>query len=142
IMAVYPDALIIQTHRDPVTAMASACSLASHATDGWSETFRGAAIGRSQLDLWARGLETFTAARRRYDPAQFADVDYADFVADPLATVAGVYERFGMEFTAQARTAMEEMHAASRSGARKPAHRYSLGDFGLTEGQVTERFGR
>ncbi len=142
IMAVYPDALIIQTHRDPVTAMASACSLASHATDGWSETFRGAAIGRSQLDLWARGLETFTAARRRYDPAQFADVDYADFVADPLGTVAGVYERFGMEVTPQARTAMEDMHAASRSGARKPAHRYSLSDFGLTEAQVTERFGR
>ncbi len=141
IMAVYPDALIIQTHRDPVTAMASACSLAAHASDGWSEVFRGENIGPAQLELWARGLDTFTAARAKYDPAQFVDVDYADFVADPLATVASVYDGFGIELTEGARGAMEAMHAESRSGDRKPAHRYTLEEFGLTAGQVTERFG-
>lgn len=140
IMATYPDALIIQTHRDPVTAMASACSLAAHATDGWSETFRGTAIGPAQLDLWARGLDAFTTARAKYDPAQFVDVQYADFVADPLSTVGAVYDRFGIELGAEGQRAMEEMHTESRSGARKPAHRYTLAEFGLTEGQVAERF--
>ncbi|GAA4811039.1 sulfotransferase family protein [Tomitella cavernea] len=140
IMAVYPDALIIQTHRDPVTAMASACSLASHATDGWSKVFRGANIGPGQLELWARGLDTFNTARARYDPAQFVDVDYSDFVADPLGTVGAVYDRFGITLGARAQRAMEAMHAESRSGARKPAHRYTLEDFGLTREQVAERF--
>ena len=78
LLAVYPDALVIQTHRDPRTAIASVCSLAAHATDGWSGTFRGAVLGRDQLDLWARGLDCFTAARARYDPAQFYDVQYDD----------------------------------------------------------------
>src|SRR5699024_12173741 len=142
IMATYPDALIIQTHRDPTTAIASACSLAAPATDGWSETFRDETIGRDQLDLWARGLDTFTAARAQYDPAQFIDVDYNDFTAYPLGTVVGVYDRFGIELTAGARRAMEAMHAESRTGGRKPAHRYALADFGLTRAEVEERFGR
>lgn len=142
IMAAYPDALIIQTHRDPGTAMASACSLAARATDGWSDTFRGETIGRDQLDLWARGLDTFTAARANYDPAQFVDVHYEDFTADPLGTVGAVYDRFGIEMTAGAQKAMETMHAESRTGGRKPAHRYALADFGLTREEVAERFGR
>src|SRR5689334_11435988 len=41
----YPDALVIQTHRSPRTAMASVCSLAQAATEGWSTRFRGAVVG-------------------------------------------------------------------------------------------------
>ncbi len=63
IMAVYPDALVIQTHRAPRTVIGSMCSLAAHATEGQSNVFRGPVIGASQLELWARGLESFTAAR-------------------------------------------------------------------------------
>ncbi|GAA4475141.1 sulfotransferase [Rhodococcus olei] len=142
LMAVYPDALIIQTHRPPTTIIPSVCSLAEQATEGWSNTFRGEVIGRSQLELWARGLEQFTADRAKYDPAQFVDVDYQDFVADPLGTVEGIYGTFGIPLTAQAQQAMEAMHEESRSGARKPAHKYTLEEFGLSAAEVEERFGR
>ena len=37
LLRVYPDALVIQTHRDPRTAIASVCSLAAQATAGWSD---------------------------------------------------------------------------------------------------------
>ncbi|MFF0815636.1 sulfotransferase family protein [Rhodococcus sp. NPDC003318] len=141
LMAVYPDALIVQTHRPPSTIMASACSLAEQATEGWSNRFRGEVIGRGQLELWARGLEMFTAARARFDPAQFVDVDYTDFVADPLGTVEGVYSRFGIPLSTAAQRAMETVHAESRSGDRRPAHRYTLAEYGLTEAEVDERFG-
>ncbi|TYK46936.1 sulfotransferase family protein [Actinomadura decatromicini] len=140
LLDVYPDALIVQTHRAPRTAMASMCSLAAHATAGWSDVFTGPTIGRDQLDLWARGLELFRAERARHDPARFADVDYDDFVRDPIGTVEGVYRRFGLSFTEEARTAMAELHRESASGAAKPAHRYSLSDFGLTPEQIDERF--
>lgn len=142
LMAVYPDALIVQTHRPPSTIMASACSLAEQATEGWSKKFTGEVIGRGQLELWARGLETFTAARTKYDPAQFVDVDYADFVADPLGTVEGVYSRFDIPLSPAAQQAMESMHDESRSGDRRPAHRYTLEEYGLTAEEVDERFGR
>jgi hypothetical protein len=36
---------------------------------------------------------------------------------------------------------MTAVHEASRTGERKPVHRYSLADFGLTAEEVDERFG-
>ncbi|MBD2899300.1 hypothetical protein amrb99_82830 [Actinomadura sp. RB99] len=140
LLEVYPDALIVQTHRTPRTAMASMCSLAAHATAGWSDVFTGATIGRDQLDLWSRGLEAFRAERARHDQARFADVHYDDFVRDPIGTVEGVYAHFGLPFTGEARTAMARLHGESTTSAAKPAHRYSLEDFGLTAEEVDERF--
>jgi hypothetical protein len=141
IMAVYPDALIIQTHREPSTVIGSMCSLAAHATDGWSDRFRGAVIGSDQLELWARGLAEFAAARARYDQSQFLDVDYADFTADPVGTVESVYARFGLPYSAAAADAVRVVRVQAAAGAGHPAHRYALADFGLTAEQVTERFG-
>ncbi len=98
-------------------------------------------IGAGQLELWARGLESFAAARARYDHAQFLDVDYADFTADPVGTVSSVYAHFGLPYPAAAAAAVQALHAAAAAGDARPAHRYSLADFGLTGAQVDERFG-
>ncbi|WP_158890482.1 sulfotransferase family protein [Amycolatopsis anabasis] len=136
----YPDALVIQTHRAPRTALASVCSLNEQATAGWSETFRGEVVGRAQLDLWARGLDRFRADRAKHDAARFYDVHYDDFVADPIGTVEAIYAYFGLPLTEDARSAMRAMHEESRSGGRRPAHRYELADFGLTGEEVDERF--
>jgi hypothetical protein len=141
LLEVYPDALVIQTHRDPKTAMASMCSLAAQATAGWSASFQEKVIGDDQLELWARGLETFAAARARHDPARFCDVDYAAFTADPVGTIEGVYEHFGLPLTGHAADAVRALAADARHGPGVPAHRYTLADFGLTPGRVAERFG-
>jgi Sulfotransferase family len=142
LLAVYPDALVIQTHRPPRDAIASACSLAAHATDGWSRRFTGSVIGSDQLALWARGLDSFMAARASHDGAshhgaRFCDVRYAEFVADPIGTVERVYDASGLTLSGPAADAMRTMQA---SGASVPAHRYALADFGLTAEQVDERF--
>lgn len=142
IMEVYPDALIIQTHRDPRTAMASMCSLAAHATAGWSTAFTPETIGPDQLDLWSRGLDAFRTERAKHDPSRFFDVDYADFVRDPQGTVEAIYTHFSLPLTDPARTAMSALQEESRSGAGQPAHRYELADFGLTPEEVDERFPR
>lgn len=137
LMAVYPDALVIQTHRAPRTIIASVCSLNEQASADWSTVFHGPVIGRAQLDLWARGASSFLAARSRYPRAQFYDVYYDDFVRDPLGTVESIYRHFGMPFSDDARAAMA---ALDRQSASRPGHRYSLDDFGLTESEVDDRF--
>ena len=139
LLAAYPDALVIQTHRSPRTAIASACSLAAHASAGWSPAFAGAVIGRTQLDLWARGLSRFTAERARHDPARFYDVRYDDLVADPAGTVEAVYAHFGLPLSGAAADAVRSLAASSRAGADSP-HRYSLDEFGLADEEVDERF--
>jgi Sulfotransferase family len=140
LLTVYPDALVIQTHREPRTAIASLCSLAEQATAGWSGTFRGEVIGQDQLELWARGLETFSAARARHDPARFCDVAYDEFAADPFGTVESIYARFGLPLSGQAADAMRALTAEQRAGDSRPTHRYTLAGFGLAAEQVDERF--
>lgn len=140
IMAVYPDALIVQCHRPAETIMASMCSLAHHTTEGYSTTFVGAQIGADEMDTWARGLQRFNTERAQHNPAQFYDVDYADFVADPLGTVAGIYAHFGLPLSDAARQAMADDYAASKQGPRAPKHEYSLADYCLTAEQVRDRF--
>ncbi|WP_435082402.1 sulfotransferase family protein [Gordonia hongkongensis] len=140
LMAAYPDALVIQTHRPPSTLIASMCSLAEHATPGWSTTFTGEQVGQDQLELWSRGLREFSTARKRYDPAQFLDIDFTDLRNDPMGTVERVYAALDTPMSEDARAAVTALDEESRSGARKPQHRYQLADYGLDEATVEAAF--
>jgi LPS sulfotransferase NodH len=140
LMTVYPDALVIVTHRPPRTAIASMCSLAAQASDGWSPVFEGAVIGRDQLETWARGLSLFNAARSRYPAAQFYDVAYDDLVASPLDIVEQVYERLEVSLSGAAADAMRELVPGRTAEGPRSVHRYTLADFGLTGEEIDERF--
>ena len=140
LLAVYPDALVVRTHRDPVTSIASACSLSAEATTGWSTTFVGETIGRTQLDMLSRSHRAFEEARQEHDPAQFVDVDYREFVDDPVATTRSIYDSFDLPWTDGAASAVAAIDAASRRGDRRPRHTYSLAEYGLTEDEVRAAF--
>ena len=141
LLDVYPDALVIQTHRAPRTAIASVCSLAAQASAGWSSVFAGPVLGHDQLELWASGLELFTAGRATRDPARFHDVWYHDLVANPLGTVEAIYAHFGLELSGPAADAVAALAAAAPAGGGGSAHSYTLEEFGLTGEEVDERFG-
>lgn len=145
LLEVYPDAVVVQTHRDPRKSMASMCSLAHRTAADWSTRFTPEYIGSSQLDLWARGVETFDAARARHeaDPASgatFVDVDHHELLDDPAGVVARVYAAAGTELAEDVRAAVVAENERSLSGDRAPAHRYTLADYGLSEERIAERF--
>ena len=120
--------------------MASMCSLAQHTTEGWSGGFTPEVIGHDALETWSRGLELFTAERAKHEPSRFYDLDYFEFIDDPISVVGKIYEQFGIDFTDTARDAMATMHGESQKGPRAPKHTYSLADYGLTPEMVKERF--
>jgi Sulfotransferase family len=140
LFAVYPDAIVVQTHRPMRTTLASSCSLSALATRGHSTRFVGDTIGRDQLDLLGRGADLTLAGRAKHDPSAFYDVNYRAFVSDPVGTVEAIYRHFALPWDASVRAAIEAEDTASRSGHRAPAHRYELADFGVTDGEVDERF--
>ena len=140
LLAVYPDAIVVQTHREIRTTLASSCSLSALATEGYSTTFVGAQIGRDQLEMLGRGADLFMATRDRHDQAHFYDVAFDDLARDPVGTVEAVYRHFGLPWDESVRAAVVAEDAASRSGSRAPSHRYSLADFGLAPEEVDERF--
>ena len=145
LLEVYPDAVVVQTHRDPRRSMASMFSLAHRTAADWSTEFTPEYIGASQLDLWARGVAGFDAARARHEAdlrsrATFVDVDHSELVRDPAGVVERVYAAAGTELAGDVRAAVVAENERSLSGDRAPAHRYTLADYGLSEEQVAERF--
>jgi sulfotransferase family protein len=135
LLAAYPDALIVVTHRDPVVAIPSSCSLSAQATAAQSTVFTGDVIGRDQLALWSRGAALFEQARERHPPAAFLDVQQSDLIKDPLGVVEEIYARLAAPLSDEARAAMVALPPEGRG-----AHRYTLEDFGLTESAVRDAF--
>jgi len=140
LLETYPDAIVIQTHREPRELIASTASLTAQATAGQSELFAGEVIGRTQLELWARGGEAFAEARARHEPSHFMDIEFAEFNVDPVGVALRVYEHFGIPLSDSAVAAIHAEGDDSRSETRRPTHKYSLADFGLTEDDVDARF--
>ena len=142
LMAVYPDALVVYTHRDPVVCIASSCSLSAETTAGHSTTYVGRTIGETQLDLWSRAFHAFHDARPRYDQAQFVDIAFSELRADPHGVARGVYDAFGLDWTPEVEAAITDLDRESKQGKAAPSHTYSLEDYGLTEAEVRAAFDR
>lgn len=137
--SVYPDARFIMTHRDPATVLGSVCALIqvtrSMASD-WRDPHR---IGREQLDLWTLALGRAMAFRERAGEQRFADVFFAEQLADPVGVVERAYEKLRIPFTQQARERMAawaETHPRGRHGS----YAYRLADYGLSAERVRDRF--
>jgi len=89
ILEAYPDAVFIQTHRDPVQLIASNCGLHSTIRGEQAGDPRRLATGAEQLALWGTGMQRALAARR--DPEmdrRVIDLSHRDLLDDPLGTVS------------------------------------------------------
>lgn len=139
LLATYPDACIVQTHRDPARVLPSLASLIT----GWRSLYEdapdGRAIARWQLDSWADTLEDALAVRRASDPERFFDLDFREVVADPVRAVSRAYAYFELDAGEGAFERMRTWHTENPQG-KHGEHRYDLAEFGLTAGQIHERF--
>jgi hypothetical protein len=138
LLEVFPDARIVVTHRDPVQAIPSLCSLleALHLSQGVPADPR--AIGRRQLEQWAVAVERMESARE-VRPDAFYDVRQSDLHADPLAVAHGVYERFGIQAHPSAEERMR-WWVANIAPERRGGHVYTSEQFGLSDDAIRERF--
>jgi Sulfotransferase family len=140
LLAEYPDAWLIQTHRDPLRVIPSLSSLFATVRRTGSDDVSIEAVAAEWAPPILEALDRAVDAREdgTIRPEQVIDVQYAEFVADPIATIASLYDRWGVELTPEAEGRMRSFlagHAQDRHGV----HRYSLADTGLEEGELRER---
>ncbi len=141
IRGVYPDAGFIWTHRDPVKALASVVDLIG--TLYWMRTdhpFLGDSLAQftnAQLAGGMMALPTIWLDQGLLPAEALCNVQYHEFVDDPLAIAAQIYEQFGLELSADGRAAMEHYVATHARDAR-PVHRYDLGDQDLIDSERAE----
>lgn len=137
LLGCFPDARIIQTHRDPVECIASACSMIYYQFRCY-DSIRDVTpeeLGRHLLNAYGAWARNNVALRRRLPETSFYDVSYKELVKDPLHVVGRIYESFGMDFSAAIRKRMETWLTAHH-GEHRPKHVYRLEQFGLSADDV------
>ncbi|MEZ0186586.1 MAG: sulfotransferase [Candidatus Reddybacter sp.] len=137
ILTVFPDARFVQTHRDPVKAVASFASLCAAFRGLCSTSVDMHEVGEQALDRLAIDFESYLEVRKTCDGANFVDLQYRDLVTNPLATVGGIYEHFALPFSLVTEANMTAYLAKEREGG---GHQYRPEDFGLSAKGIRDRF--
>jgi hypothetical protein len=138
---VYPQARVIQIHRDPLKTLPSTISLLG--------TLKWMRCERVDLSAAARALPAGTERMFRREIEQrasgalpderFVDLRFQDLMRDPLAAIEALYERLGWELSPESRRAMAAYAAAKPRGARG-VHRYDARALGLDPDELRRRF--
>jgi hypothetical protein len=138
--AEYPDAVYIQTHRDPVRVLPSLSTLFATVHRTASDAVSVPAVAADWTASTLDALDRSVAAREDGTIAadRVVDVDYRRFIADPIATIRTVYDRFGFPLTTTAEGRMRAFLAANPAD-KHGVYRYSLSECGLAEGEIRER---
>lgn len=140
LLATFPDAGIVWSHRTPIEAIASMCSMIETLMKTRTD-LEPAKLGPVVMDFYATALERGLATRDGLDPARFVDVWHDELVAAPLEVVDRIYARFGRSLASPDRAAMAaRLTRQPRHG--HGVHRYALAKYGLSPQDVHERFGR
>ena len=129
----------MQTHRDPLQTIPSIASFHYELWKLGSDEANPVAVGQMWAAKFARGMHHTMAVRDAGADHRFLDVHFEDTVADPFGVIGRVYDFIGMELTVEARQAMEDWQDENRRDSR-PAHHYTLAEFGFTETGIAEQF--
>lgn len=146
LLDVYPDACVVWTHRDPSRVLPSYCSLIANFRAIFEDDTDPIQMAERQLELWARGLERALDFRSRCDPAQFYDLHFRDFVADPVGSVKAIYDHFGQPLSEPGEARLEAWNRANpqhKHGRHVYDDRIGLGRDAILErmGAYMDRFG-
>jgi hypothetical protein len=139
LLEVFPDARVVHTHRDPLTVVASFCSMMAHGRRVFSDEIDPAELGAQLSEKLVRGVNRAMASRERLPADVFLDVAYDDLVADPMKEVRRVCDFIGTPLSPATEGAMERWNAANPQH-KHGVHRYRLEDFGLEREGLAARF--
>ncbi len=134
---VFPDATIVWCHRDPVTVVASFCSLIEHGMAVSTRPLDLAGIGATWLGLLSRAMTRGLAARAAIPAEQLVDAPYSWLGSDPATGAPKLYAAVGAPWT-EADAARLPAAVARPKGTRK--HTYDLSRYGLTRAEVESSF--
>jgi hypothetical protein len=141
LFAVYPDAGVILTHRDPLEVVPSVASLHTVLRRTFSNVVEPAAVGPEVSQMLVnditRGIEALD--RGCAPPGQVVDVRYTDLLRDPIAAVERIYAHFDLPFRSDVAARMRRFPLENWQD-RNGRHEYSLEEFGLDAATERRRY--
>ncbi len=139
--AEYPDAIVVQTHRDPLKVVASVSALVTHLRGMASDETSIEEVAADYADDIFLGLDRGMEARDRdvLPPEQIVDVYFETFVADPLDMIGDLYDRLGRELTTETEARMRRFITEHPGDGGGGGTRYRWADTGLDANELRER---
>ena len=139
LLAVYPDARFVMTHRDIAQVIPSVVSL----LDATSELLRTGPLAEdfaaNQAAYWERALRKTVDYRDAGGDDRFHDIGFAAMRPDPLPAMAALYEWLGIELTDEVADAMAAWWAANPAD-QHGAHDYDPAAYGIDLDALRARF--
>ena len=130
LFAVYPDARILRTHRDPAKTMPSSVSTLVHGRWTRSDHVDPSEIATSAVFGLSLMLNGIAAPEAALPPGQVAELQYLDLLADPVAAISCAYDTLGLTMGAEVPDRIRA-YLAARPQGHAGAHRYTPEEFGL-----------
>ncbi len=136
----YPNALLVQTHRDPLRIVASLTSLMSTLRRLGSDDISQADIAAEWAEHLVTGIDRSVDAREKgIVPAdRVVDVQFRAFMEDPFTTIREIYERLGLELSDESEQRMRAF-LADNTTEKHGGHHYTFADTELDLGEWRER---
>jgi hypothetical protein len=139
LLDIYPDAVVVQMHRDPARVMPSLISVVGKMQSLYADTVDYDTIRDLRMS-YADIMNALPDIRAGLDrPGRFVDVHYLDLVRDPAGTVERIYTEAGLPFAEGSRRNIDA-HMQANPRNRFGVHTYSLSDYGLTTADVDRAF--
>ncbi|MDP9335057.1 MAG: sulfotransferase [Actinomycetota bacterium] len=136
----YPNALLVQTHRDPLRIIASLSSLVARLRSLGSDDTSIPDAAADFADNILDGLDRSVTAREdgTITADRVVDVQFRAFMADPFTTIRTIYERLGLQLESGAEQRMRAFLAANPRD-KHGKHTYAFRETGLDERALRER---
>ena len=131
----FPNAKVIQTHRDPRKTLPSFCSMVAHGRGIFSDHVNPEEIASHWHRKILRMIQATETVRSKCEMDQFMDVSYYSLIADPIEQLRKIYQWIGLEFDDQAVNCAEQ-YIKTNPKNRFGRHSYCMRDFGLIEEDV------
>ena len=138
LLSEFPDSTIVQTHRDPIDTIPSIASFNANLYVLCSDSVNKSELAEHWSAKFCRGM-THTMAIREQHKAQFFDAWFRDTVSKPFEVIESLYNTLAMPLTADAKAAMEKYRELNKREER-PAHEYTLEEYGLSEAGLKKQF--
>jgi len=143
LFAVFPDAMIIQTHRNPFQVLRSSAELTRVLQSLYARPAEAGQVAARETRLLADGTERFLHFRDAHPELahRFVDVKYSDLVAEPLTAIQHIYQRLDLPLSSIASYRMKSM-ASKRSRYRGVVNRLNPIHWGREAEVQAQRFER
>ena len=138
-ISVFPDAKIIQTHRDPIKTVPSFCSMCANLFEPLTTNFDKVFIGKHWSNKLTRALNHCMNISEQH-PDNFLDLEFLNMIKDPIDEMKKIYEFIGESFGEKTEVAMEAWREENKH--EMGAHKYSLEEYDLTESQINDNFAK